>query len=439
MLDLNLLKKDIEKVINRLKFRGFNFDQKKFDTLEHKRKSIQIETEKYQSIRNNLAKKIGYLKKNNENYSNLLKESKELIDKVKNLENELNLVLSELNDFLSMIPNLPNENVPFGLDSENNKEIKKWIPKGISSNFVLKNSNFVPKDHVVIGEKLGLNLSIAAKMSGARFSFMHGNIAKLYRAISQFMLDLHTQMHGYTECYTPFIVNQSVLFGAGQLPKFQNEMFIVSKGSNINNIYDKEEKQYLISTAEIPLVNTVKDSILSLKDMPIKLVAYTPCFRSEAGSSGKDTKGIIRQHQFDKVELVQISTPEFSYQCMEDILQHAEKVLQLLEIPYRVVLLCSGDMGFSSAKTYDIEVWIPSQNTWREISSISNCESFQARRMHAKYRNNNGKLEFVHTLNGSALAIGRTLIAILENYQLENGDVLIPDVLKKYMNNQSLL
>lgn len=435
MLDLNLLRKNPQRIIDRLKFRGFDFDINAFDKLENHRRSIQTYTENLQAIKNSLAKEIGFLKSKNQDCSALLKKSKDINLKIRDVENELSSVLSNLNNLLLSVPNIPHESVIFGLNNEENIEIKKWIPEGFTSNFVLQKSKFAPKDHIDLGKKMGLDLDISSKLSGSRFSFMKGNIAKLYRSLSQFMLDLHTKEHGYTECYTPFIVNESALFGTGQMPKFQDDMFTVYKGIYNKKDFSETEKQYLISTSEITLINSIRDSVISLKDLPLKLVSCTPCFRSEAGSGGKDTRGIMRQHQFDKVELVQISSSDKSYICMDSILEHAEKVLQLLSIPYRVVLLCSGDMGFSAAKTYDIEAWIPSQNTWREISSISNCESFQARRMQSKYRNHNGKLEYVHTLNGSGLAIGRTLIAILENYQQENGDVLIPEALQKYINH----
>jgi len=330
-----------------------------------------------------------------------------------------------LNDFLARIPNLPNDSVPVGKDESGNVEVRRW---GTPRVF-----DFPIKDHADLGEPLGLDFDTAAKLSGARFSFLKGGMARLHRAIAQLMLDTQTSEHGYTECYTPYIVNPDVLFGTGQLPKFAEDMFRVERGG------EDGQTQYLISTSEISLTNSVKDCVLKAEDLPLKLTAHTPCFRSEAGSYGRDTKGMIRQHQFDKVEMVRITRPEDSYAALEEMVGNAEAILQKLKLPYRVVALCTGDMGFSAAKTYDLEVWLPAQNTFREISSVSNCEAFQARRMQARFKNESGKNELVHTLNGSGLAVGRTLVAVLENYQQADGTVLIPEVLKPYMGGLEML
>jgi seryl-tRNA synthetase len=344
---------------------------------------------------------------------------------------------------LMAIPNLPHESVPQGADSEGNIEVRRWVPQADASGDP-ERLPFEPRDHVTLGETIGLDFDTAAKLSGARFSFMRGPVARLHRALAQFMLDLQTGTHGYTECYTPYIVNASTLMGTGQLPKFKNDMFWVTRGGDEPTIDEQgnvvaREDQYLISTSEITLTSFVRDTIVPPADLPIRLTAHTPCFRSEAGSGGRDTRGLIRQHQFDKVEMVQIVAPDVSYEALEDMAGHAEKVLQLLGLPYRVMLLCTGDMGFGATKTYDLEVWLPAQNAWREISSVSNCESFQARRMQARTRTAAGKTEFVHTLNGSGLAVGRALVAVLENYQQADGSILIPDVLHPYMGGKTVL
>src|SRR5690606_35142942 len=328
---------------------------------------------------------------------------------------------------------------PVGESADQNVEVRRWLPGSATIDGLPAPLGFAARDHVDIGEPLGLDFATAAKLSGARFSFMRGPIARLHRALSQMMLDLHTTQHGYTECYTPYIVNASTLLGTGQLPKFKDDMFAVSKGGDLSEEDSGSEDTYLISTSEITLTSTVRESIVPAETLPLKLTAHTPCFRSEAGSGGRDMRGMIRQHQFDKVEMVQITHPDESFNALEEMVGHAEKVLQLLEVPYRMVLLCTGDMGFGAAKTYDLEVWLPAQNTWREISSVSNCEAFQARRMQARFRNAQGKPEPVHTLNGSGLAVGRALVAVLENHQQEDGSIRIPAALQPYLGGVSVL
>ncbi|UOF94058.1 MAG: serine--tRNA ligase [Bordetella sp.] len=444
MLSLSLFRKNPEVIVNHLKKRNIKFNIENFNDLESQRKIVQIEIENLQSKRNILAKRIGQLKKNGEDATAIILESKLIPEKLKKLYEKFEYLKESINEILISLPNLPHYSVPIGNSNYNNKEIRRWLPRtliekgGINYQF-----SFNPKDHVFLGVPLGLDFSTASDLSGSRFSFLRGNIARLHRALIQLMLDIQTNKHGYIECYTPYIVNRQILFGTGQLPKFKEEMFIVFKGSGVSKnlpTYDKKtkcknEEQYLISTSEITLTNTVRNQIIPHTDLPIKLTTHSPCFRSEAGSNGKDTKGLIRQHQFDKVELVSIVHPKSSYFILEEMVNHVEYVLQLLEIPYRVMLLCTGDMGFCSAKTYDIEVWFPGQNSWREISSISNCEDFQARRMMARFRDSLGKIEYLHTLNGSALAVGRTLAAVLENYQMQDKNILIPKVLKPYMGN----
>ena len=366
-------------------------------------------------------------------------ESQEIPVRLKALEQDLAEVQACLADLLLAVPNLPHESVPVGKDSDGNVEVRRWVPHADPASGNPIPLGFEPRDHVTIGEAIGLDFDTAAKLSGARFSFMRGPVARLHRALAQFMLDLHTGSHGYTECYTPYIVNASTLLGTGQLPKFRNDMFWVTRGGDDptldaqGNPIERED-QYLISTSEITLTSVVRDSIVPASSLPMRLTAHSPCFRSEAGSGGRDTRGLIRQHQFDKVEMVQIVSPESSYDALEQMVGHAEKVLQLLGLPYRVMLLCTGDMGFGSAKTYDLEVWLPAQNTWREISSVSNCEAFQARRMQARSRAEGGKPEYVHTLNGSGLAVGRTLVAVLENCQQADGSVMVPPALRPYMD-----
>ena len=438
MLDPALLRKDLDAVVRRLATRGLVFDSGAFNALESRRKAVQTETEQLQARRNALAKQIGALKSRGEDASAVMAESQEIPVRLKVLEQDLAEVQARLADLLLSVPNLPHESVPVGKDSDENVEVRRWVPHADPETGNPRSLGFEPRDHVTIGEPIGLDFDTAAKLSGARFSFLRGPVARLHRALAQFMLDLHTGSHGYTECYTPYIVNASTLLGTGQLPKFKNDMFWVTRGGDDptldaqGNPVERED-QYLISTSEITLTSVVRDSIVPAQSLPMRLTAHSPCFRSEAGSGGRDTRGLIRQHQFDKVEMVQIVAPESSYEALEQMVGHAEKVLQLLGLPYRVVLLCTGDMGFGSAKTYDLEVWLPAQNTWREISSVSNCEAFQARRMQARSRAEGGKPEFVHTLNGSGLAVGRTLVAVLENCQQSDGSVVVPPALRPYM------
>ena len=444
MLDPALLRKDLDAVVSRLASRGFVFALESFNALESRRKALQTETENLQAQRNALAKQIGALKSKGEDASAVMTQSQAIPARLKALEQELAELQSQLNDLLLNIPNLPHDSVPTGADSEGNVEVRRWVPTPDSVSGDPKHLGFTPRDHVTIGEAIGLDFDVASKLSGARFSFMRGSVARLHRALAQFMLDLQTEQHGYTECYTPYIVNASTLVGTGQLPKFKNDMFWVTRGGDEPALDEQgnaiaREEQYLISTSEITLTSSVRDTIVPAQELPIRLTAHTPCFRSEAGSGGRDTRGLIRQHQFDKVEMVQIVAADTSYQALEQMAGHAEKVLQLLCLPYRVMLLCTGDMGFGATKTYDLEVWLPAQNTWREISSVSNCEAFQARRMQARTRNEAGKTEFVHTLNGSGLAVGRALVAVLENYQQEDGSVRVPDVLQPYMGGAVIL
>lgn len=444
MLDPALLRKDLDSVVRRLASRGFTFPMDDFNSLEIRRKSVQTETENLQAQRNALAKQIGALKSRGEDASAVLAESQAIPGRLKALEQDLSAIQTQLSDMLMSIPNMPHEDVPLGADSEGNVEVRRWVPRPDPASGNPQSLGFEPRDHVTLGETIGLDFDVAAKLSGARFSFMRGPMARLHRALAQFMLDLQTEQHGYTECYTPYIVNASTLMGTGQLPKFKNDMFWVTRGGDEPTLDEQGnvvagEEQYLISTSEITLTSMVRDTIVPAAELPIRLTAHTPCFRSEAGSGGRDTRGLIRQHQFDKVEMVQIVSADTSYQALEEMAGHAERVLQLLGLPYRVMLLCTGDMGFGATKTYDLEVWLPAQNTWREISSVSNCEAFQARRMQARTRVDGGKPEYVHTLNGSGLAVGRALVAVLENYQQEDGSIIVPEVLRPYMGGLSLL
>ncbi len=379
-------------------------DAERFSALEAERKQLQVRTEELQARRNTLSKQIGQLKGKGGDAAAEMAEVNRIADEQKSGAARLEAIQGELALMLMSVPNLPQDDVPVGADETANVEVRRW---GTPRSF-----DFAPKDHVDLGVALGLDFETGARLSGSRFTFLRGPAARLHRALAQFMLDLQTREHGYTECYTPYIVNREILEGTGQLPKFKHDMFWVSRGGD-----EEQPEQYLISTSEISLTNTVREQILKADELPIKLTAHSPCFRSEAGSAGRDTRGMIRQHQFDKVEMVQIVHPERSDAALEEMVGHAEGVLQALELPYRVVLLCSGDMGFGSAKTYDLEVWLPGQNTYREISSCSNCEAFQARRMQARFRNAQGKTEFVHTLNGSGLAVGRALVAVIENHQ----------------------
>ena len=422
MLDINLLRNDIAGVAAGLAKRGVTLDTGKFDALERERKDIQTRTQDLQARRNALSKEIGAIKGKGGDASALLFEVAGFGDALKRLETELDRVQSGLRDFLLDLPNLTHASTPVGKSADDNVEVRRW---GTPRTF-----DFPVKDHTDLGEALGLlDFATAAKLSGARFSFLRGGLARLHRALAQFMLDTHTREHGYTECYTPYIVNAETLVGTTQLPKFETEMFSVKKGG----VEGEGETLYLISTSEITLTNSVRGEILPAEALPLRLTAQTPCFRSEAGSYGKDTRGMIRQHQFEKVELVQIVHPDQSYAALEELTGHAETILQRLEIPYRVMALCTGDIGFASAKTYDLEAWVPAQNTYREISSCSNCEAFQARRMQTRFRNAQGKPELVHTLNGSGLAVGRTLVAVMENYQRADGSIEVPRVLRPYL------
>ena len=424
MLDIQLLRKDIDTVARRLKTRGFELDTETFNALEAQRKAIQVKTEELQSQRNKLSKEIGVRKAQKIDASDVMAQVAGIGDELKASAEQLDGIQAQMRTLLLNLPNLPHESVPVGADETDNQEVARW---GDTPKF-----DFEVKDHVALGENLGLlDFDMASKLAGSRFSFMRGGLARLHRALAQLMLDTHTTQHGYTECYTPYMANADSLYGTGQLPKFKEDMFWVSKGGD-----EDARELYLISTSEITLTNTVRDVILDADQLPLKLTAQTPCFRSEAGSAGRDTRGMIRQHQFEKVEMVQIVHPEKSYETLEEMRGHAEKILQMLELPYRVVTLCTGDISFGAAKTYDLEVWVPSQNTYREISSVSNCEAFQAQRMQARFknsRNESGKPELVHTLNGSGLAVGRTLVALLENHQQADGSIRIPAALQPYM------
>ncbi|HTH58767.1 MAG TPA: serine--tRNA ligase [Paraburkholderia sp.] len=426
MLDIQLLRKDLDGVAKRLADRGYILDVAAFSALEAERRAIQTRTEELQARRNSLSKQIGAMKGRGEDTSAVMAEVGGIGDEMKASAAKLDDIQTRLSDLMLGVPNLPHESVPVGRDESDNVEVRRW---GQPRQF-----DFDVKDHVDVGGPLGLDFETGAKLAGARFTMLRGQIARLHRALAQFMIDTHTQQHGYTEIYTPYIVNPEILYGTGQLPKFADDMFRVEKGGGENVV-----TQYLISTSEISLTNTVRESIVEGNALPIKLTAHSPCFRSEAGSYGRDTRGMIRQHQFDKVEMVQIVAADKSYDTLEQMVVHAETILQKLGLPYRVITLCTGDMGFSATKTYDLEVWLPAQNAFREISSCSNTEAFQARRMQARYRNAQGKTEHVHTLNGSGLAVGRTLVAVLENYQNADGTVTVPEVLRPYMGGVARL
>jgi seryl-tRNA synthetase len=427
MIDIQLLRKDIDSVAARLATRKFQLDVAAFNALEAERKTIQTRTEELQGKRNTLSKQIGILKGKGEDASAVMADVSGIGDELKASAARLEELQARISDFMLAVPNIPHESVPQGADETSNVEVRK-----IGTPRVF---DFEVKDHVDVGAALGLDFDVAAKLTGSRFAVMKGGIARLHRALAQFMLDTQVNEHGYTECYTPYIVNADSLRGTGQLPKFEADLFAVKKGGQEG----EGESLYLIPTSEVTLTNTVRDEIVALDALPIKLTAHSPCFRSEAGSYGRDTRGMIRQHQFDKVEMVQIVHPEKSYDALEQMVGHAENILKKLGLPYRVITLCTGDMGFGAAKTYDLEVWLPAQNTYREISSVSNCEAFQARRMQARFRNAQGKPELVHTLNGSGLAVGRALVAILENYQQADGSVDIPEVLRPYMGGLARL
>jgi seryl-tRNA synthetase len=429
MLDINLLRRDLAAVIARLEQRRQPqpfLDVARYGALEAERKQLQTTTEELQARRNALSKQIGQLKGKGGDASAVLAEVAGVGEQLKAGAERLEALQAELLGLLMSLPNLPHDSVPAGADEAANVEVRRWgTPRAF---------DFTPRDHVDLGAPLGLDFDTGARLSGARFTFLRGPVARLHRALAQFMLDVQTLEHGYTECYTPYIVNREVLEGTGQLPKFKEDMFWVLRGGD-----EAQPEQYLISTSEISLTNSVREQILDATALPVKLTAHSPCFRSEAGSAARDTRGMIRQHQFDKVEMVQVVRPEDSYATLESMVGHAEAILQKLELPYRVVALCGGDLGFGSTKTYDLEVWLPAQNTYREISSCSNCEAFQARRMQARYRNEQGKTELVHTLNGSGLAVGRALVAVLENHQQADGSISVPAALRPYIGGLAVL
>jgi seryl-tRNA synthetase len=427
MLDINLLRRDLDGVVARLERRKSPqpfLDMQRFRTLEAERKTLQTRVEELQAQRNSLSKQIGQLKAKGQDASAPMTEVARIADGLSEGAAVLEHIQAELTAMLMGLPNLPHDSVPVGADENANVEVRRWSPDGQGP----RRFDFAPRDHVDLGAPLGLDFDTGALLSGSRFTFMRGGIARLHRALAQFMLDVQTLEHGYTECYTPYIVNREILEGTGQLPKFKEDMFWVLRGGD-----EDQPEQYLISTSEISLTNSVRGQILDAAALPVKLTAHSPCFRSEAGSAGRDTRGMIRQHQFDKVEMVQIVHPEASYDALEQMVGHAEAVLQRLRLPYRVLALSSGDMGFGAAKTYDLEVWLPGQDAYREISSCSNCEAFQARRMQARFRNPQGKTELLHTLNGSGLAVGRTLVAVLENGQRADGSIELPEALWPYL------
>ena len=424
MLDIQLIRRDLSAVTQRLATRGVVLDTTRIEALEAERKAIQTQTQDLQARRNQLSKQIGMAKGKGEDASELMNEVNGLGDALKTSEDRLAGIQDELSALLMSVPNLPHESVPVGKDENDNVEVRRVGTPRVFP--------YAPRDHVAIGEDLDLlDFPTAVKIAGSRFALMRGDLARMHRALVQYMLDMHTQAHGYEEVYVPYMVNADSLRGTGQLPKFEEDLFKLSNG------------MYLIPTAEVPITNIVRDEIIPLENLPIRMVAHTPCFRSEAGSYGKDTRGMVRQHQFDKVELVQMVRPEDSYTALEELVGHAESILQGLNLPYRVMALCTGDIGFSAAKTYDLEVWLPGQNTYREISSCSNFEAFQARRMQARYRTEKdgkpGKPELIHTLNGSGLAVGRCLVAVLENYQREDGGVDIPVALQPYMGGKTYI
>ena len=429
MLDISLLRKDLAQVVARLETRKSPqpyLDVARFSALESERKALQTRTEELQARRNALSREIGKSKGQGGDASAAMAEVAQVGAELDRSAERLATIQLELNEHLMALPNLPDPSVPVGADESANVEVRRW---GRPREF-----DFAPRDHVDVGAPLGLDFDTGAKLSGARFSFLRGPVARLHRALAQLMLDVQTEEHGYTECYTPYIVNREVLEGTGQLPKFRNDMFWVFRGGEGDDSDDgAEREQYLISTSEISLTNSVRGELLAESRLPIRLTAHTPCFRSEAGSAGRDSRGMIRQHQFDKVEMVQITHPSQSNAALEQMVGHAEAILQRLELPYRVVLLSTGDMGHGAAKTFDLEVWVPAQNTYREISSCSNCEAYQARRMQTRFRSAQGRNEFVHTLNGSGLAVGRTLVAVLENFQNGDGSVRVPVALQPYL------
>jgi len=441
MLDINLLRKDLASAVSRLETRKPNqtfLDVAVFTALETERKTLQTRTEDLQARRNALNKQIGPLKSRGEPVDALMVEVNALKAEQESQSARLDALLPEMHSLLLAVPNLPHASVPLGEDEAGNVEVRRWSPQG-GPGAAATPLAFTARDHVDLGAPLGLDFDMGIKLTGARFTVMKGPVARLHRALSQFMLDLQTQVHGYTECYVPYIVNGDSLRGTGQLPKFEGDLFAAKKGGQDGEPAPDHAALYLIPTSEVPLTNFVRDEVVAEAALPIKLTAHTPCFRSEAGSAGRDTRGLIRQHQFDKVEMVQITHPDRSYETLEEMTGHAEAVLQALELPYRVVLLCTGDMGFGSTKTYDLEVWLPAQDTYREISSVSNCEAFQARRLQARFKNAQGKNELVHTLNGSGLAVGRALVAVLENHQQADGAIAIPLALRPYLGGMTVL
>ncbi len=448
MLDINQLRRDLPSVIAKLEKRKnpqafLNVDA--YQALEAERKTLQTRTEELQASRNALSKQIGMLKAKGESADGVMAQVADIKTELDTSAVRLDALQAELQTLLLAVPNLPHDSVPAGEDEHGNVVLRSWSPTGTEPAPL----GFEPKDHVDLGEPLGLDLEMGVKLSGSRFTVMKGQIARMHRALAQFMLDVQTQEHGYTECYTPYMVNRDSLLGTGQLPKFEEDLFkvpfgltapsekevaaLVESGQASSISSPRQSYHYLIPTSEVTLTNFVRDLVVAENELPIKLTAHTPCFRSEAGSAGRDTRGLIRQHQFDKVEMVQIVHPDKSYETLEEMTGHAEAVLQKLGLPYRVMLLCTGDMGFGATKTHDLEVWLPAQNTYREISSVSNCEAFQARRLQARFKNAQGKNELVHTLNGSGLAVGRTLVAVLENYQQADGSIRVPEALRPYM------
>jgi seryl-tRNA synthetase len=442
MLDITTLRKDLDAVLQRLLARKNPqpyLDVDQFVALEAQRKAIQTRTEELQAQRNSLSKKIGQLKGQGAAGQ---AELDAVMAQVAGIKTELDTsalsldaIQVSMHGILSALPNLPHDSVPRGSDEHGNIEVRRWSPTGQDPAPL----GFEPKDHVDVAEPMGLDFDTAAKLTGSRFVVMKGQIARLHRALAQFMLDVHTTEHGYTECYVPYLVNGETLYGTGQLPKFEGDLFAAKKGGQDGEAQPDNTALYLIPTSEVPLTNFVRDVVLPEASLPMRLTAHTPCFRSEAGSAGRDTRGLIRQHQFDKVEMVQIVHPDSSYEALEAMTTHAEVILQKLGLPYRVMSLCTGDMGFGAAKTYDLEVWLPAQKTYREISSVSNCEAFQSRRLQARFKNAQGKNELVHTLNGSGVAVGRALVAVLENYQHADGTVTVPEVLRPYMGGVAVL
>ena len=438
MLDINLLRKDLDAAVRRLETRKNPqpfLDVDRFRALEAERKTIQTRTEELQARRNSLSKQIGQLKSRGASAQGqvdaVMADVGSIKDELESSAARLEQLQAELLAVLLAVPNLPHASVPVGTSEADNVVLRSWGTPRVM--------DFPVKDHVDVGAPLGLDFDLGVKLTGARFTVLKGPIARLHRALAQFMLDVQTQEHGYTECYTPYIVNADSLRGTGQLPKFEGDLFAAKKGGQEAEDNPDTAALYLIPTSEVPLTNFVRDEVLALADLPLRLTAHTPCFRSEAGSYGRDTRGMIRQHQFDKVEMVQIVHPEHSYEALEDMTRHAEAILQRLDLPYRVMALCTADMGPSASRTHDLEVWLPAQNTYREISSVSNCEAFQARRLQARFKNAQGKNELVHTLNGSGLAVGRTLVAVLENYQNADGSVTVPPVLRPYMGGMETI